>query len=133
MNLWKSAVAVASLVQLAFGVFTLFGYSFWTGIFLARQAGWEYVALGLAGAVTLAVPRAGYFVAVGQALAAGHFLLMCWGIYQVTLGPPILPLGVAEMVFTIGGATVSVGVISAVGCWQVAYLRPRRVGVLDEA
>jgi hypothetical protein len=124
MNKWRFLVGGVSLAQLAWGVLALAENS--RSVDGAGADGWVFSGLGLAGFLALAVPRAGYPVAVGQLAVAAYSLWCCGMLVMMSSALPwwVMPPGVLALFAMAFGMLALLCGLNAIGSWQVA----RRTG-----
>ena len=121
MNKWRFLLGGVSLVQLAWGVLAFAENRRAVGGESAD--GWVFCGLGLAGFLALAVPRAGYPVAVGQFAVAAYALWCCvamWMMWPALVGVLFMPPAVPALFVMAFGTLALLCGLSALGSWKVA-------------
>ena len=123
MSKWRLLVGGVSLAQLAWGILALVEYARSVGGTGDLLAVWVYSGLGLGGLLVLAVPRAGFPMAFGQAAVAAYALWWCGlavVLARAASATPVVPLAVPPLLMTMFGMLALLCGLNALGAWQVA-------------
>lgn len=118
MKKWRWLVAAVSLVQLGWGLYEFYDYTYSVGATGDATGGWVLSALGVLGFSALKWRRVAVPAALVQFAAATYAIGMLPAAI-VFSNPPFSSPPIAWLILQVAGMTALICIINGVGVWQL--------------